>query len=322
MVSPVGAVVVNHDAGAALQACVASLRAEAVGDVVVVDNASSDASSEALVAADPDARVVHSRRNLGYGAGANRGLALLDNEFVLVCNPDVIVHSGAMAALVAALHDDPSAAIAGPMILEAAGSRYPSARCFPSWVDAVGHALLSLLAPRNRFSRRYRRDDVVATSTVRVDWVSGACFLARRGVLSRLGGFDERYFMYLEDTDLCWRAARAGFGVLYVPAATVSHAQGLSTAKRPYRMLAAHHRSAFLFAARTATGWQRAALPLAAVLLALRLGVMAARHAATTRLAARDASGQAGCAHIASPAGHTTTPSATTQRGGAPGAAD
>ena len=91
--------------------------------------------------------------------------------------------------------------------------------------------------------------------------MSGACFLARRRALEELGGFDESYFMYAEDIDLCWRARRAGWGVAYVPDAVVTHLQGVSTARRPYRMLVAHHRSVFRFAARTERGWRRLALP-------------------------------------------------------------
>ena len=279
----VGAVVVNHDAGDALADCVASLRAEKVDELVVVDNASTDGSSERLEATHNGVRVVHSRRNLGYGAGANRGLVLLDSELVLVCNPDVIVHQGAVAAMVAALDEDSSRVIAGPRILESDGRRYPSARRFPSWTDAAGHALLSPFDPHNRFSRRYRMDELSTSATTRVDWVSGACFLARRSSLMRLGGFDERYFMYLEDTDLCWRAGRAGYSVVYVPAATVSHSQGLSTRRRPYRMLVAHHRSALLFTSRTTTGWRRLGIPAVAVLLALRLVVVTVLRAYSER---------------------------------------
>ena len=95
--------------------------------------------------------------------------------------------------------------------------------------------------------------------------MSGACFLARRRALEELGGFDESYFMYAEDTDLCWRARRAGWGVAYVPGAVVTHLQGVSTARRPYRMLVAHHRSVFRFATRTERGWRRLALPAMAV---------------------------------------------------------
>ena len=277
--SRVGAVVVNHDAGEALVTCVASLRSEEVRNVVVVDNASSDDSIERLAKTDADVRVVRSGRNLGYGSGANRGIAVVDDEFVLVCNPDVILHHGAIATLVQTIEDREQSGIVGPCILEPDGSRYPSARAFPSWADAAGHALLGAVRPGNRFSRRYRQHDLPLDRPTDVDWVSGACFLARKSVLEALGGFDEAYFMYLEDTDLCFRAARAGYGVVFEPRAVVSHLQGLSTARRPYRMLAAHHRSALRFAARTTTGWRRAALPAVALLLGARLAVLAFRQA-------------------------------------------
>ena len=94
-------------------------------------------------------------------------------------------------------------------------------------------------------------------------WVSGSCFLARRSALEELGGFDEAYFMYLEDMDLCWRAHHAGWGVGFAGTAEVTHVQGVSTARHPYRMMLAHHRSALRFTFRTTKGWRRAALPLA-----------------------------------------------------------
>jgi N-acetylglucosaminyl-diphospho-decaprenol L-rhamnosyltransferase len=279
----VSAVVVNHEAGDALVQCVATLRLEGIADVIVVDNASSDGSTEALLSADDAVRLVQTGTNLGYGAAANRGIDMTGSELVLVSNPDVAVHGGALRALVEVLGADPTIAIVGPRILEADGTRYPSARRFPSLVDAAGHALLGDLVPGNRFTRRYRLGYVDAEEVTDVDWVSGACFLARRRALEELHGFDQSYFMYAEDTDLCWRARRAGWGVRFVPSAVVTHLQGISTARHPYRMLVAHHRSVFRFAARTEQGWRRLALPATAVFLALRLGVMCARQALSTR---------------------------------------
>jgi N-acetylglucosaminyl-diphospho-decaprenol L-rhamnosyltransferase len=280
------AVVVNHDAGDALAAFLTSLRAENVSDVIVVDNASTDGSSDRL-GSDPSVRVLKTGVNLGYGAGANRGLAVTDAELVLVSNPDISVHPGALDALAAAFAADPTLAIAGPRILAADGTRYPSARRFPSMAVAAGHVLLGMLSPGNRFSRRYRMAELDPSSNlpvdqptaIPVDWVSGACFMARQRALKELGGFDESYFMYVEDLDLCWRAHRAGWAVAYVPAATVTHLQGVSTARRPYRMLLAHHRSAFHFASRRANGWRRMTLPAVAVLLGVRLVVAWARQA-------------------------------------------
>jgi N-acetylglucosaminyl-diphospho-decaprenol L-rhamnosyltransferase len=285
----VGAVVVNHDAGDALVACVGSLRREGIDEVVVVDNASTDGSADRLLIADPGVRLVRAGENLGYGSGVNRGLQESDRGLVLVCNPDVVVHEGALGALVDALLDDDRTAVVGPCILETDGSRYPSARRFPSWLDAAGHALLGIVRPDNPFTGRYRMTDLDTARPSAVDWVSGACFLARRSVLEELGGFDERYFMYLEDTDLCWRVGRAGYRVCYVPQATVSHLRGHSTARRPYRMLVAHHRSALRFAVSTTSGWRRAGLPFVALVLGLRLVVATVLRAlGGPRRAARD----------------------------------
>ncbi|HVC71405.1 MAG TPA: glycosyltransferase family 2 protein [Acidimicrobiales bacterium] len=282
----VAVVVVNHDAGETLAAFLETLRSEKVSEVIVVDNNSSDGSSDG-VDLDPTVRVVRTGVNLGYGAGANRGLALTDADLVLVSNPDVAVHPGALSALAAAFAADPTLAIAGPRILEADGRRYPSARRFPSMTVAAGHALFGMISPGNRFSRRYRMTDLDSSSNrpsdrsagIAVDWVSGACFMARAAALKELGGFDEAYFMYLEDVDLCWRAHRRGWAVAYVPAATVTHLQGHSTAQRPYRMLLAHHRSALRFASRRAQGWRRLTLPGAALLLGARLLLAWARQA-------------------------------------------
>jgi len=273
------AVVVNHDAGAVLRTCVSSLRSEGVAEVVVVDNASTDGSVEALVADDPRVVVVCTGANLGYGSGVNRGLAAVGGDYVLVSNPDVAVHGGALDRLRLVLDADPTVAIAGPCIREPDGSRYPSARSFPSMIDAAGHALLGQLAPENPFSRRYRMAEIHTQVTTSVDWVSGACFLARRDALEELGGFDEGYFMYVEDVDLCWRAHRAGWGVVFVPGAEVTHLQGVSTARRPYRMLVAHHRSALRFASRTTTGARRLLLPGVAAVLAVRLALAVGKQA-------------------------------------------
>lgn len=178
-----------------------------------------------------------------------------------------------MAALVAALEDDPGCALCGPLVRTPAGDRYPSVRHFPTLVDATGHALLGLFAPGNRFTRSYQRaelDRAGDTVPVPADWVSGACFLVRRSAFEAVGGFDESYFMYAEDVDLCWRLGRAGWRVAYVPAAEVTHAQGVSTDRHPYRMILEHHRSLLRFAARSTSGWRRGLLPLVAFGLAVR----------------------------------------------------
>jgi N-acetylglucosaminyl-diphospho-decaprenol L-rhamnosyltransferase len=271
----IAAVVVNYESGPTLAVCVGDLRDDGLAELVVVDNGSSDGSLAKARERTPDLGVVDPGANLGYGAAANRGVAATTAPFVLVCNSDLEVPAGAVAALADVLLDDAQCAIVGPLVRTPTGERYPSARRFPSIIDAGGHALLGLFAPNNRFTRSYRRAelDAAGLGVHAVDWVSGACFLVRRTAFEGVGGFDESYFMYAEDVDLCWRLGRAGWRVSYAPSAEVTHLQGQSTDRHPYRMIVEHHRSLFRFAARTSTGWRRMVLPLVAAGLAVRLGL-------------------------------------------------
>ncbi|MER3452503.1 MAG: dTDP-Rha--alpha-D-GlcNAc-pyrophosphate polyprenol alpha-3-L-rhamnosyltransferase, partial [Acidimicrobiia bacterium] len=236
----VAAVVVNFNAGAHLLTCVRSLRDDGVGEIVVVDNASSDGSLAALTAADPGVRILPVGVNLGFGAAANRGVAATTAPFVAVMNPDVVVEPGTTKALTERLAGEPTVAVAGPRVENPDGTWYPSARSFPSLADAAGHAFLHYIAPRNRFSRRYRLLDWDHASPRRVDWVSGTFMVLRRSAFEDVGGFDESYFMYVEDVDLCWRLRRAGWEVVYEPAGRVVHTIGVSSEHAPYRMILEH----------------------------------------------------------------------------------
>ncbi len=277
------AVVVNHGAERVLVDCVRSLHREGVGEVVVVDNGPPDGAESVLDRAGLEATYIRLAENRGYGAAVNHGVRARPGDPVLVCNPDITLRPGALGALIEALSARPELAIVGPRLLETDGSLYPSARTFPSIVDAAGHAFVGLVSRRNRFSRRYQMLDWDHRSAREVDWVSGACFLIMRSAFEALGGFDEAYFMYMEDVDLCWRARQAGWRVAFEPEATVVHAQGVSTELRPYRMILAHHRSLMRFARRSTTGWRRAFIPLVALGLGVRVVVMSARRALAGR---------------------------------------
>jgi N-acetylglucosaminyl-diphospho-decaprenol L-rhamnosyltransferase len=153
----------------------------------------------------------------------------------------------------------------------------------PSIPVAVGHAILGLWNPGNRYSAQYRQLDADPSAPRLVDVVSGAAIWLRRTALDEVGGWDERYFMYLEDTDLCWRLRRAGWDVAYEPSAVVDHEQGAITARRPYRMLLEHHRSAWRFTRVRLTGARVVLLPFAAVFLAARAVLAVAAEVLETR---------------------------------------
>jgi len=273
------AVVVNYNAGAALAGCVASVLAQDPRpELVVVDNASTDDSLDGLRRAHPGVRVVHSGGNLGYARAANLGIAATSAPVVAVLNPDTVLGRGTGAALGARFAAEADLGATGPRLHNRDGTVYPSARRVPGVVDAVGHGLLFFVWRDNPFTARYRDTGADPDRRRDVDWVSGAAVWLRRAALDDVGGWDERYFMYVEDVDLCWRLRRGGWRVAYEPGGTVTHLLGVSTAGRPYRMIAEHHRSLLRFAASRFTGPKRALLPPAAAFLTARGALAMAHH--------------------------------------------
>jgi N-acetylglucosaminyl-diphospho-decaprenol L-rhamnosyltransferase len=196
--------------------------------------------------------------------------ATKDFEYLLISNPDVVVHENSVAAMVAYLDQHRDVGIVGPTILRPDGTVYPSQRVFPNFWLAGFHALLAPLWPSNPATRRYRS----ARADGSVDWVSGACFMVRRDVFELVGGFDERYFMFAEDMALCWQIRQAGSSVAALPTARVTHIEGLSRSRESRAMLIAHHRSAMRFEWQTARGFRRVLAPIASLVLGFRLCVV------------------------------------------------
>ncbi len=261
----VSAVIVDYHAFDVLSGCVESLRENGVADIVVVENGEAGSTPRDIL---KGATLVEPGVNLGYGRGVNRGAAATTTTpYLLVSNPDVVLHDNAVSRLVQALESSPSAGVAGPRIRRPDGTVYPSHRVFPSVLLAGVHALLAPVWPSNPATRRYRSRHADGT----VDWVSGACFLIRRDVFERIGGFDERYFMFAEDMALCWEVGRAGYAVLAVDEAEVTHVEGVSRGRATRSMVWAHHRSALRFEVQSAQGWRVLLLPLAGFVLGLRL---------------------------------------------------
>ena len=254
----VGIVTVSYNSSAQLgeflSGAVASLRRASSGassHVVIADNASDDIAVTQGLAKKFGARVVQLDRNAGYGAAANAGVAALPAacSVVLISNPDVTLTTESVSLLRASLLADHAVGIVGPRIRNADGSVYPSARAIPSIRTGAGHGLFSRVWPGNPWTRRYHSDAFRSEVNVDAGWLSGACLMMRRSTFDRLGGFDERYFMYFEDVDLGYRAGRAGLRNVYVPGAVVTHIGGETTRVNKRAMLTAHHESAKTFIA-------------------------------------------------------------------------
>lgn len=267
-----GAVLVTYNSAVDIDGCLDSLLDQGVERVVVVDNASSDDTVERVRRRGGPVEVIQNHRNVGFAAAINQGATALPGvDRLALVNPDTVAEPGALAALDRVLDERPDVAVVGPRIVNSDGTAYPSVRRFPDLVTALGHAVVSFVAPRNRWSRRYKLADADLSSLALVDWAAFTFVLVRRDAWDQMGGLDERYFMYVEDVDFCWRCHRAGWAVAFEPAARVMHRIGGSSESVPYRMIAHHHRSLWKFALRTVSGWHRLLLPVLAVGLAGRV---------------------------------------------------
>ncbi|SDD83008.1 N-acetylglucosaminyl-diphospho-decaprenol L-rhamnosyltransferase [Sanguibacter gelidistatuariae] len=229
-------------------------------DLVFVNNGGPSAVANE-VAASLGGRVLPSGGNLGYGGGANVGLATSASEWAVVANPDLVWEPGSLDVLLEAGEAEPRAGSLGPALLNTDGTVYPSARAIPSLRQGVGHALFGRVWANNPWSREYRREHEHASTQERpAGWLSGACLVLRRTALEEMGGFDESYFMFFEDLDLGERLRDAGWLNLYVPAARVTHVQGVSWKSKPELMIRAHHASAEQYLHRRYSRWYQAPL--------------------------------------------------------------
>ena len=229
--------------------------------VVLADNGSVDGAPEEALERYPGTRLLRTGGNLGYGSAVNRAVAGIpaDQEFVLVANPDVVWAPGSIDALLAAAQRWPRAGTLGPLIRDPDGAIYPSARHLPSLIRGGMHAVVGFAWKSNPWTKAYRQEHVQPSERP-VGWLSGACLLLRRKAFDEVGGFDERYFMYMEDVDLGDRLGRAGWLNVYVPDSEILHDKGHSTGREPARNLRAHHDSTWIYLSDRHVGWWQAPL--------------------------------------------------------------
>ena len=254
MTATIASVIVNYNSGAELRHALQSLADDlgATWEAVVVDNASSDGSPGVAREFGPQVRLVANATNVGFARGVNQGLAATTAPLVLIMNPDCRLLPGATAELVAELERHPKCAVVGPRILDPDGAVQGSARGDPDMFTGLfgRTSFLRRLLPGLSVSKRnvVPADAVHGQSgSVTVDWVSGACMLARREALAQVGGFDGRYFLYWEDADLCRRLRAKGYEIRHAPGATAVHQVGKSSETARAASVRAFHDSAYLY---------------------------------------------------------------------------
>lgn len=224
----VDVVVVSYNSRAHLRACVAPLSSLAGCEVTVVDNASADGSLAAI--ADLPVRAMPRTTNGGFAVACNEGWRAGSAPSVLFLNPDATIDEGSLRALESVLEVDPAVAAVAPRIAHPDGTLARSLRRFPTPRSTFAQALfLHRLFPRSAWSGEVVADENAYEGPCSPEWVSGACLLVRRSALVELGGWDEGFFLYGEDVDLCRRLRDAGHELRFEPAARAVHHEGASS---------------------------------------------------------------------------------------------
>lgn len=253
MPSPlVSVVIVNYKVPESLRQSLHSLQ-ETAGyadtEVIVVDNASNDGSEELVKREFPEVKWLQLKRNIGFGKACNVGARNAGGDYLLLLNPDTIVTHTAIASAVDFMRRHPDAGMLGPKLLNPDGTLQRGCRRgFPTPAAAFYHfSGLSALFPDSKRFGHYNLTYLDPDLSCRVDAVSGCFMFIPRNLFGELGGFDERFFMYGEDLDLCWRVRERGFLVWYYPEIRVVHLKGRSSAKRIFRSRIAFYEAMIIY---------------------------------------------------------------------------
>ena len=224
-------IIVSWNVRELLQNCLHSILAETnlTMQIIVVDSASTDGSAAMVAENFPQVELVACQENVGFPGGNNLGLERANGRYILLLNPDTVVHGDALAKMVSYLEENPKVGVVGPQLLNEDGSVQSSRRRFPTMRTAFFESTwLQPYAPQALLDDYFVRD-VADEETAVVEWLMGACLMIRQEIVAQVGGLDEKYFMYSEELDYCRRIHEAGWQVVYYPQAKVTHLSGKSS---------------------------------------------------------------------------------------------
>lgn len=265
-VPDISVLIVNYNGREKLRTCLQSIldtKENLAVEVLVSDNGSRDGSIRMVKEDYPDVVLVENHENLGFGKANNIALPLCRSEHILLFNPDTALTPGALRTMLEFMKAHPDAAAIGPKLTNIDGSLQRSIRRFPSLINQLSESLFLY-----RFSRRGSgeviEDPESYAQSREVDWVTGAAMLVRKEAFDSIGGFDERFFLYSEETDWCARAKTGGWKIFFFPGAKVMHIHGDSGVNPQLHLQLL--RSKFIYFDKHFPLWQQPLLKLAVVL--------------------------------------------------------
>ncbi len=229
--------ILNYKTKGLLRQCLQALRASHFSyptEVIVIDNNSGDGSVDMVREQFPEVQLIASSRNVGFGAGNNLGLALAKGTYCFIMNTDVAVSAEAVDQLISYLESHAQVGIAVPKLINPDGSTQQSTYEFPSlWIPVLRRTPLGKFPPAKKLLRRFLMSGWDHNSSRSVGWALGGCLCIRRSALAEVGTFDDRFFLYFEDTDLCRRFWEKGWEVHYVHTAEMVHYHRRESAENP-----------------------------------------------------------------------------------------
>ena len=274
-------VIVSWNSSSELTDCIGSLAAQNdesfLCEIILVDNASSDDSVAIVRKCFPAVRIIANNENKGFAGASNQGILASTGRFVMLLNPDSIVENGVLRDVTAFMDATPDAGACGCKLLESDNRLQYSARRFPHPSDVfMSLPGVSRVMPNNHYNRKYLMMDWDHDHIRTVEWISGACLVMRREAIALIGLLDERFFMYCEDMDWCFRLSKTSWRIYYLPYLTVVHHRGASSSQIAPKMIFTHHVSMWKYAQKHLRGaWPVPIFaPVTGLFLAVRVALL------------------------------------------------
>lgn len=244
-------IIANHNAQEYLLPCLDSIyknTSQIEFEVIIIDNGSCDQSMPLVKSRFKEVKLIENKTNAGFAKAVNQGVLLAKGEYILCLNNDTIIMPASLNKLIGFMNSCPEAVAAGGKVLNPDGSIQFSCRKFPNYSTALFNrqSLLTRLFRNNKFSNNYLMSNWPHDETRQVDWASACYLIMRREAFENVGLFDERFFMYCEDVDWCYRANQKGYKVYYFPEAPIIHYSSGSE-KPEFIKIIWHHQSMYKF---------------------------------------------------------------------------
>lgn len=234
-------IIVSWNVKGDLLDCLSSLKENPLSEPfeqIVIDNNSSDGTASTVKQQYPEVTVIKNQENKGFAKANNQGIAISKGQYILLLNPDTVVHLNALETLVNFMDNNPDVGACGPKLLNNDGTAQGSVRTFPTFRGVLYcHTVCRLLSLFRFEYLTWMMEDFSYDKQVDVDQVMGAAMIVRRSIIEQVGDMDENFFMYYEEVDLCYRIKQAGWRIVFLPEAVITHLGGRSSGQMPLKRI-------------------------------------------------------------------------------------